>query len=119
MKPAIVALIVSVFVSAAALLAYDRLVVKPGQVVGIVDLGEIYETREVEIAALLRASKTDEERQRALSQAQAFSDRLERALREMPAECRCLVVTRSAVAGTWSNAVDLTASLKAKLGAAR
>ena len=50
-------------------------------------------------------------------QAQAFGDRLDRALREMPGECRCTVVVKSAVAGSWSNAIDLTAALKAKVGA--
>lgn len=109
--------LVSVFVTAGALLAYDRLVVKPGQVIGIVDIAEVYRAKESEFAALLTASKTDEERQRAYAQAKAFGDRLDRALREMPNECRCMVVVKSAVAGSWSNAIDLTAALKARVGA--
>lgn len=110
-------ILVSAFVTAGALLAYDRLVVKPAQVIGIVDIAEVYRTKEAEFAALLTASKTDDERQRAYAQAQAFGDRLDRALREMPGECRCTVVVKSAVAGSWSNAIDLTAALKAKVGA--
>lgn len=109
--------LISLFVTAGALLAYDRLVVKPAQVIGIVDIAEVYRAKETEFAAMLTASKSDEDRQRAYSQAQAFGDRLDRALREMPTECRCLVVVKSAVAGSWSNAVDLTAALKAKVGA--
>ena len=108
--------LVSVVVTAGALLAYDRLVVKPAQVIGIVDIAEVYRAKESEFAALLTASKTDDERQRAYVQAQAFGDRLDRALREMPSECRCTVVVKSAVAGSWSNAIDLTAALKAKVG---
>lgn len=107
--------LVSVFVTAGALLAYDRLVVKPAQVIGIVDIAEVYRAKESEFAALLTASKTDDERQRAYAQAQAFGDRLDRALLEMPSECRCTVVVKSAVAGSWSNAIDLTAALKAKV----
>ena len=109
--------LISVFVTAGALLAYDRLVVKPAQVIGIVDIAEVYRAKESEFAALLSASRTDDDRQRALAQAQAFGDRLDRALREIPVECRCLVVVKSAVAGGWSNAIDLTAALKAKVGA--
>lgn len=117
MKAALTTFAVSIFVTAAALLAYDRLVVKPSQVIGIVDIAEVYRSKETEFAALLTASKSDEDRQRAYAQAQAFGERLDRALREMPTECRCLVVVKSAVAGSWSNAVDLTAALKAKVGA--
>lgn len=117
MKVALTTVAVSIFATSVALLAYDRLIVKPGQVIGIVDVAEVYRAKEMEFAALLTASKTEEDRQRAYMQAQAFGDRLDRALREMPTECRCLVVVKSAVAGSWSNAVDLTASLKAKVGA--
>ena len=117
MKAVITTLVVSIFVTAAALLAYDRFVVKPAQVIGIVDIAEVYRTKEAEFAALLTTSKSDEDRQRAYAQAQSFGERLDRALREMPAECRCMVVVKSAVAGSWSNAVDLTAALKAKVGA--
>ena len=81
---------VSIFVTAGALLAYDRLVVKPAQVIGIVDIAEVYRAKESEFAALLTASKTEDDRQRAYAQAQAFGDRLDRALREIPNECRCL-----------------------------
>ncbi|HOX69687.1 MAG TPA: hypothetical protein PKV56_17685 [Burkholderiaceae bacterium] len=90
---------------------------KPAQVIGIVDIAEVYRAKESEFAALLTASKTEDDRQRAYAQAQAFGDRLDRALREIPNECRCLVVVKSAVAGGWSNAIDLTAALKAKVGA--
>ena len=117
MKVSITTFFVSILVTAAALLAYDRLVVKPGQVIGIVDIAEVFRAKEAEFATLLTTSKTDEERRNAYAQAQAFGERLDRALREMPAECRCLVVVKSAVAGSWSNAVDLTAALKAKVGA--
>lgn len=117
MKAALTTFAVSIFVTAAALLAYDRLVVKPSQVIGIVDIAAVYRSKEKEWAAQLTTSKTEEERQRAHTQALGFGDSLDRALLELPKECRCLVVVKSAVAGSWSNAVDLTAALKAKVGA--
>ena len=49
--------LISVFVTAGALLAYDRLVVKPAQVIGIVDIAEVYRAKESEFAALLSASR--------------------------------------------------------------
>ena len=44
---------VSVLVTACGLLAYDRLVVRPAQVIGVVDVAEIYRLKEAEFAALM------------------------------------------------------------------
>jgi hypothetical protein len=46
MKAALTTLAVSIFVTGAALLAYDRYVVKPGQVIGIVDIAEVYRSKQ-------------------------------------------------------------------------
>lgn len=105
----------STLLATCGLVAYDRLVVRPGRLVGIVDVSEVYRTKETEFAALLTASKSDEERQRALDLASAFAKRLPVALDELPADCRCLVVLKSAVAGASDNTLDLTPLLKAKL----
>jgi hypothetical protein len=105
----------STLLATCGLVAYDRLVVRPGRLVGIVDVSEVYRTKEAEFAALLTASKSDEARQRALDLASAFAKRLPAALDELPADCRCLVVLKSAVAGASDNTLDLTPLLKAKL----
>jgi hypothetical protein len=105
----------STLLATCGLVAYDRLVVRPGRLVGIVDVSEVYRTKETEFAALLTATKSDEERQRALDLASAFAKRLPAALDELPADCRCLVVLKSAVAGASDNTLDLTPLLKAKL----
>ena len=114
---AVVALSValSTLLATCGLVAYDRLVVRPGRLVGIVDVSEVYRMKETEFAALLAASKTDDERQRALDLASAFAKRLPAALDELPSDCRCLVVLKSAVAGASDNTLDLTPLLKAKL----
>ena len=117
MKQALMSAVVSLLVTAAGLLAYDRLVAKPAQVIGIVDIAEVFRAKETEFAAVLTTSKTDEERQRAHETAKDFGERLDRALKQLPSECRCMVVVKSAVAGEWSNSVDLPPALKAKVGA--
>lgn len=114
---AVVALSValSTLLATCGLVAYDRLVVRPGRLVGIVDVSEVYRAKEAEFAALLTASKSDEERHRALDLASAFAKRLPAAIDELPVDCRCLVVLKSAVAGSSDNTLDLTPLLKAKL----
>jgi hypothetical protein len=109
---------VSLLVTSASLLAYDRLVVKPARTVGIVDLAAVFHDREAEFAALAAAARTDADRLQAVERAQAFGVRLERALADLAAECRCIVLVRSAVAGGTADAVDLTAALEARLEAA-
>jgi hypothetical protein len=47
----------------------------------------------------------------------AFAQRLPLALEELPRECNCLVVLKSAVAGPTPNTVDLTAQLRRKVEA--
>ena len=47
--------------------------------------------------------------------ARRFSQRLPAALDELPRECGCLVVLKSAVAGDALRTVDLTAHLKQKV----
>ena len=49
--------------------------------------------------------------------ATSFARRLPRALEELPADCRCLVVLKSAVAGPTARTLDLTPVLKTKVDA--
>lgn len=115
MKQVALNAVVSLLVAAICLLAYDRLVFRPSQLIGVVDVADVYRAKEAEFAALLTAGRTEEDRQRAMELATTFARRLPRALDELPRECGCLVVMKSAVAGPAANTVDLTARLKAKL----
>lgn len=98
------------------LTAYDRVVVRPAQRVGVVDVGEVYRQKEAEFTQLLTRAATDADRERAFALARNFSQRLPAALEELPRDCACLVVLKSAVAGRTPRTVDLTALLRQKLG---
>ena len=117
MKQALLGGTVSVLVTACGLLAYDRLVVRPAQVIGVVDVAEIYRLKEAEFAALMTRGNSDADRQQAMDLATRFAQRLPRALEELPADCRCLVVLKSALAGPTARTLDLTALLKTKVDA--
>ncbi len=108
---------ISAVLVASGIAAYDRWVLKPALVVGVVDLSEVYRAKEAQFTQLLTAassSGSDDERERALAMARSFSQRLPAALDELPHECGCLVVLRTAVAGS-PNAVDLTPALRRKV----
>lgn len=108
--------------SLAALAAYDRLVVRPGQRLAVVDVGEVYRQREAEFTRIVTEAgnattpAADEARSRALGLAQQFARRLPLALQELAQDCGCLVLLKSAVAGTPAHAQDMTAQLRLKLG---
>ena len=107
--------LLSVLIAACALFAYDRFVIRPSRLIGIVDVAEIYREKEAEFAKLITSSGSAEDRQRAMTLASDFARRLPQALEELPRECRCLVVLKSAVAGRTANTLDLTAYLKTKV----
>ena len=105
------------FVVAASLVAYDRLVFRPALVVGVVDVAEVYRAKEAEFTQILTKVSSEEDRQQALLMARAFAQRLPIALEELPRECACLVFIKTAVAGPTPNAIDLTAQLRRKVDA--
>ena len=111
-------LLLTLFVVGAALIGYDRLVVRPAIQVGVVDLGEIYRAKEREFASLSNARGAPPSEAQALALAQKFSEALPRAIDTLPQDCTCLVLIKSAVAGNTPNTVDLTPLLKRKLGMA-
>ena len=117
MRTLLLQALVAVLIAAATLAAYDRLVIRPGQLVGLVDVGEVYRQKEAEFALILTKSGSDGERDKAMLMARAFAQRLPLALEELPRDCGCLVVLKSAVAGPTPRTVDLTAHLKRKLEA--
>lgn len=105
----------------AALAVYDRQVVRPGQRLGIVDVGEVYRLREAEFTRMVTDAgsastpQAEQARAQALAMAQQFARRLPTALQELAQDCSCLVLLRSAVAGAPAHAQDLTALLRQKL----
>lgn len=109
--------LITLIVVAASLAAYDRLVLRPALVIGVVDVAEVYRAKEAQFTQLLTQSRSEEDRQRALVMARAFAQRLPAALDELPQECGCLVVLKTAVAGPTPNTVDLTAQLRRKVEA--
>ena len=107
----------ALLIVAGALAAYDRMVVRPSQVIGLVDVGEIYRQKEAEFTLLLTRAGSDGERDKAFAMARSFSQRLPLALEELPRDCGCLVVLKSAVAGPTARTLDLTAHLRRKVEA--
>jgi hypothetical protein len=110
-------LVLTLLVVAAALLFYDRSVVRPAQRIGVVDVADVYRQKEAEFTQLLTRTPAEEDRQKALLMARAFAQRLPAALEELPRDCGCLVVLKSAVAGPTPQMVELTAALRRKLEA--
>lgn len=109
--------LVSIFIVAAGLALYDRTVLRPSLVVGVVDVSEVYRAKEAEFTQMLTRTASEEDRQKALLMAHAFAQRLPLALEELPLECGCLVVLKNAIAGPTSHTVDLTPLLRAKVDA--
>ena len=113
--------LVTLLVVAASLTAYDRWVLRPALVIGVVDVAEVYRAKEAEFTQILTKAlsqpPSEEDRQKALVMARAFAQRLPLALDELPRECNCLVILRTAVAGPTPNTVDLTAQLRRKVAA--
>ena len=109
--------LVTLFMVIASLAAYDRLVLRPALVIGVVDVAEVYRAKEAEFTRILTKTNSEEDRQKALFMARAFAQRLPLALDELPRECGCLVVLKTAVAGETPTTVDLTAQLRRKVDA--
>lgn len=115
MKSYSVTAAMALFISACCLLGYDHFIARPARLIGIVDVADVYRTKESEFAAVLTASKSDGDRDKAMANAVEFAKRLPAALDELPKECNCLVVLSSAVAGRSRNTIDLTALLRDKV----
>ena len=117
MKTLLLQALVALLIVVAALTAYDRLVIRPAQLVGVVDVGEVYRQKEAEFTLILTKAGSDGDRDKAMLMARAFAQRLPLALEELPRDCACLVMLKSAVAGPTPRTLDLTAHLRRKLEA--
>ena len=51
----------TLFVVAAALTAYDRLVLRPALVIGVVDVAEVYRAKEAEFTQILTKASSEED----------------------------------------------------------
>ena len=109
--------LLSLFTVAAALAFYDRMVVRPALIVGVVDVAEVYRAKETEFTQMLTRTASEEDRQKALLMARAFAQRLPVALEELPRDCSCLVVLKSAIAGPTPHTLDVTPLLRRKVDA--
>ncbi|MBX9611082.1 MAG: hypothetical protein Q8M77_04260 [Hydrogenophaga sp.] len=111
----LVSALLSVLIVAAGLALYDRTMIRPALVVGVVDVAEVYRAKEAEFTQILTKTSLEEDRQKALLMARAFAQRLPVALEELPRDCNCLVVLKSAIAGPTPHTVDLTPLLRRKV----
>ena len=117
MKALLTHALVTLLIVSLALLAYDRLVRRPAARIGLIDVGELVRLKDDRVLDVLtKAAATDDEKKAALGFGTRFAVVFPRALEELTQECDCLVLARSAVAGSPPNAVDLTAVLKQKVG---
>ena len=117
MKALLAQAVVSLLIVCLALVAYDRTVRRPAARIGLIDVGELARLKDDRVLEVLtRAAATDDEKKAALAFGTRFATIFPQALEELSEECGCLVLARSAVAGSPPNAVDLTPSLKQKIG---
>ena len=98
--------LLTLLVVSAALSAYDRLVLRPALLIGVVDVADVYRAKEAEFTQILTKASSEDDRQKALFMARSFAQRLPLALEEL-----------AAVAGATPNTVDLTAALRRKVSA--
>ena len=99
----------------AARAAYERSVARRARDVGGVGVAEVYRQKESEFTRILTRAVDEADRQQALAMARQFSQRLPAALEELPKDCGCLVVLKTAIAGPTPNTIDLTSLLLQKV----
>jgi len=113
----LVSAVLSVLIVAAGLALYDHTVIRPALVIGMVDVAEVFRAKEAEFTQILTKTTLEEDRQKALLMARTFAQRLPVALEELPRDCCCMVVLKSAVAGPTPHTRDLTPLLRRKVDA--
>ena len=121
MSPGLKSLLLSAVMACAIVLAalagYHRFVVWPAQLIGVVDVAEVYRQKEAEFTLILTRAASDGEREQAMRMARSFAQRLPLALEELPRDCGCLVVLKTAIAAPAPRTLDLTAHLRRKVEA--
>ena len=117
MKAVLLQALVAMLAAIGVLAAYDHWVARPAQLVGVVDVADVYRQKEAEFTLIVTRATTDGEREQAMRMARVFAQRLPLALEELTRECGCLVVLRTAVAAPAPRTIDLTAQLRRKVEA--
>jgi hypothetical protein len=117
MKALLLHALLTLLIVSLALVAYDRFVRRPAARVGLIDVGEVVRLKDARVLDVLtKAMATDGEKKAAIDFGTRFTAVFPQALEELTQECDCLVLARSAVAGLPPHAVELTATLKQKVG---
>ncbi len=110
-------LLVTLVAVAALLGLYHRFVMAPAMRIGVVDVSEVYRLKEKQILEVVtKPAVTDADKQKAVTMALEFTKALPAALEQLPRECNCFVLVRSAVAAETPNMIDLTPALRSKIG---
>ena len=115
MKVFFLHLAVSVLAALASIVLYDHLVLRPRQMVGVVDAAQVFQAKEAQLVRAMADSRTEEQRREAIADAQHFAASFSTALAELPDECQCLVIDKAAVIGARQALLDLTPVLKRKV----
>jgi hypothetical protein len=117
MKALLAQAVLSLAIVCLALVAYDRAVRRPAARIGLIDVGEVARLKDDRVLEVLaKAGATEDEKKAAVVFGARFAKAFPQALEELSEECGCLVLARSAVAGSPPNAVDLTPRLRQKVG---
>lgn len=108
---------VTLMIVVAGLTFYHRFVLPGTTRFGVVDVGEVYRLKEKQLLEMVtKPLVSDADKLLALAAAQEFAKVFPLALEQLPLECQCLVLVRSAIAAQTPHTVDLTPLLKKKIG---
>ena len=109
--------VLNIGLSVAAAVGVTRLAPPPDEAFATVDVAELYRLKEAQVTArLLNAETTDAGREAALREASSFGEELSALIGRLPAECRCLILSRGALIASTQPVPDLTARLREQLG---
>jgi hypothetical protein len=109
---------INALISAAFLVAYASWFAQgAAPTFALLDVGELYRLKEAQVTAvLMKRDASEEERVTALKHAAQFGHEVTNLIERLPAECRCLVLTRAAVIGPAPRLADLTPEVRRRLG---
>lgn len=107
----------STLTGAALIWAHGHWLAPQAPRLAVLDVGELYRLKEIQIAAtLVKREASADERTASLQRAQAFGAEVARLIHTLPRECRCLILARGALVGPDTQLPDLTPDAKQRLG---
>lgn len=107
--------VVSVLVALTGIALYHRQIVRPLQLIGVVNVAQVFQAKEAELVRAIADSRTEQQRLQAITNAHHFALQFTTALAELPGECECMVIDKAAVIGGRQELLDLTPVLKRKV----